>query len=274
MTLPVIFVAVAGVMTMLAEGLAREFVRFEPLEAYRLDIIGAIGGIAGFSAISFLSVPPVAWGFVVAALFLLLIPPSLRLLQAVAILGLVFMLGRESMAPGFTWSPYYRIGYGEVVEDVYAVEVNGIPHQNIWPVRMLDDFEQLYEIPYERSTSPPGDVLIVGAGTGDDVSIALSRGARSIDAVEIDPGLYELGRRLHPDRPYDDPRVAVHINDGRAFLEQSDRRYDLILFALPDSLTLLSGQSSLRLESYLFTIEAMESAREHLKPGGVFSMYN
>jgi hypothetical protein len=66
----------------------------------------------------------------------------------------------------------------------------------------------------------------------------------------------------------------VHINDGRAFLEQTGAKYDLILFALPDSLTLVQGQSSLRLESYLFTREAMDSARRHLKPGGAFAMYN
>ena len=46
------------------------------------------------------------------------------------------------------------------------------------------------------------------------------------------------------------------------------RRYDLILFALPDSLTLVAGQSSVRLESYLFTREAIEAAREHLSPRG------
>jgi hypothetical protein len=74
--------------------------------------------------------------------------------------------------------------------------------------------------------------------------------------------------------PYQDPNVDIFINDGRAYLESTDKQYDLILFALPDSLTLVQGQSSLRLESYLFTQEAMTSAREHLKPDGVFAMYN
>src|SRR4029078_13341913 len=61
---------------------------------------------------------------------------------------------------------------------------------------------------------------------------------------------------------------------GRAFLEQTDNRYDLIIFALPDSLTLVSGQSAVRLESCLFTLQAMEAAHDHLTPDGVFSMYN
>jgi hypothetical protein len=117
-------------------------------------------------------------------------------------------------------------------------------------------------------------MLIVGAGTGSDVAIALSQGVRHIDAVEIDPRLQEIGDDLHPDRPYDSANVSVTINDGRAFLEQTDRLYDMILFALPDSLTLVSGQSSLRLESYLFTIEAMEAVRDHLAPNGTYAMYN
>jgi hypothetical protein len=68
--------------------------------------------------------------------------------------------------------------------------------------------------------------------------------------------------------------VTSYVDDGRAFLQQTNHRYDLILFALPDSLTLVAGQSSLRLESYLFTVEAMRQARAHLKPGGVFGEYN
>ena len=274
LTLPVLFVAVAGVMAMLAEGLGRQFVLFEPLEAYRLDIIGSILGIVGFSALSFMGAPPVVWGVIAGVCFVLLLPPALRLLQAVAILGIVFMLGRESFTAGYSWSPYYRVGATAVGYGVYAVEVNGIPHQNVWPLELLAAEEVSYRTSYLRSVTPPQDVLIVGAGTGNDVAVALAEGVAHIDAVEIDPRLQELGREVHPNRPYYDDRVNVHITDGRAFLEQTDAKYDLILFALPDSLTLLAGQSSVRLESFLFTREAIEAAREHLTEGGVFSMYN
>jgi SAM-dependent methyltransferase len=119
-----------------------------------------------------------------------------------------------------------------------------------------------------------GKVLIVGAGNGNDVAIALARGATAVDAVEIDPRLVQIGRERHPNRPYDDPRVRVHVDDGRAFLQRTDEKYDLIVFALPDSLTLVSGASALRLESYLFTRDAIEAARDHLTADGVFTMYN
>src|SRR5918992_3169490 len=49
--LPIIFVVVAIVMAMLAEGVAREFKRFEPLDAYRFDVLGAIVGIVAFTGL-------------------------------------------------------------------------------------------------------------------------------------------------------------------------------------------------------------------------------
>jgi Spermine/spermidine synthase domain len=275
LVLAVIFVTVAAAMAFIAEGVARTFVTFEPLEAYRLDILGSIAGIVGFSALSFLRAPPLAWGVVVGIVFLLLYRPrsvsSQVLLQAAAIIGLVVILGLESFASGTSWSPYYKVTVRE--ETAPFVRVNGVPHQALFETS--ENPPVLYTRAYERIR--PGrldDVLVIGAGGGNDVALALEHGARHVDAVEIDPRLYEIGTDLHPDRPYDDARVDVHIDDGRAFLERTDRRYDLILFALPDSLTLVSGQSSLRLESYLFTQEAIESAREHLKPQGAFAMYN
>jgi SAM-dependent methyltransferase len=274
-TLPVMFLATAGVMALLAEGLARQFIMFEPLEAYRLDIGGSILGIIAFSALSFLGAPPVVWGLVVAACFLVLLPPNIRLIQAVAIVGLVFMLGRESLTPGYTWSPYYRIGLVDHGDGFHEVEVNGIPHQSVLTMAHLEsEPHRIYRQTYDRLAVAPSRVLIIGAGNGNDVALALANGADYVDAVEIDPRLQQLGSELHTAQPYQDKRVEVHITDGRAFLEQTDATFDLVLFALPDSLTLLAGQSSVRLESYLFTLEAIEAAREHLGPDGVFSMYN
>jgi hypothetical protein len=279
--LPIIFGAVAAVMTMIAEGVARTFVQFEALEAYRLDIAGSICGIAAFSLLSFAWAPPLAWALVAAVLFAMLVPPSprwtLQAARAVALVGLVFMLGRESIVPEWSWSPYYKIEVRYEPEGPYryTISANGVPHQAIIATKDRAATEPIYFLPYEHiAGNRLRDILIIGAGTGNDVATALSMGAQHIDAVEIDPRLLEIGRQLHPDHPYASPRVDAHANDGRAFLEQTDAAYDLIIFALPDSLTLVAGQSSIRLESYLFTREAISAAREHLAPGGAFSMYN
>jgi SAM-dependent methyltransferase len=276
LTLPAIFLAVAAVMMMIAEGVARTFGRFTPLEAYRLDILGSIAGIIVFSWLSFLHAPPVAWGVVVALVFIVLYGRAGTLIQGLAIGAMVALLAWESLAPQDSWSPYYKVTVRPgIASQVYDVSVNGVPHQAIESTELRRQLEPVYFLPYQRIASPPAeDILIVGAGAGADVAIALQQGARRVDAVEIDPRLYELGAELNPDRPYSDPRVHVFVDDGRAFMERTDRRYDLILFALPDSITLVSGQSSLRLESYLFTLEALQEARSHLKRDGVFAMYN
>ena len=117
-------------------------------------------------------------------------------------------------------------------------------------------------------------MLIIGAGSGNDVSRALQWGAKHVDAVEIDPLIQRLGRDHHPDHPYQDPRVEVQPDDGRNFLHSTERKYDLIIYALVDSLVLHSSYSNIRLESYLFTTQAFEDVRRHLKPDGLFVMYN
>lgn len=278
-TLPVVFICSAAVMALIAQEVALVFRRFEPLTAYRLDIVGSILGITAFSLLSFLELPPISWGIVVALMFLLLLPRRIGLHAILGLTVLVASLAWESFPRNTTftsvsWSPYYKIQV-ERADHQYDVAVNGIPHQAISSVAQRRRTDPLYFAPYKRLGSrKPGDVLIVGAGTGTDVAIALSEGARRVDAVEIDPRLYQLGKQLQQNHAYQDPRVFVHITDGRAFLERTHRRFDLILFALPDSLTLVSGQSSLRLESYLFTLESIKTARAHLRPGGVFSMYN
>jgi hypothetical protein len=274
--LPLMFLAVVAVMALVAEGVGRAFALFEPLEAYRLDILGSIAGIAAFSVLSFLGTPPVIWGLVIAATFIILLRGELAPWRLAAVLGLVVVLGVQSFAPRTWWSPYYRISASAPSSDGgMGIRVNGLPHQAILPLSRLKTEQPFYLYPYTHLVKNElGNVLIVGAGTGNDVAVALSQGAKHIDAVEIDPVLYQIGRDHHPDLPYQDPRVSVHIDDGRAFLEQTSQRYNLILFALPDSLVQISGQSSLRLESFLFTIESIQAVREHLAPDGVFSMYN
>jgi SAM-dependent methyltransferase len=68
--------------------------------------------------------------------------------------------------------------------------------------------------------------------------------------------------------------VTRHLDDGRHFLKTTEAKYDLVVYALVDSLILHSGYANLRLESYLFTEQAMRDVARVLKPGGVFVSYN
>lgn len=284
--LPIVFAAAAVIMAGPGELVGRCFTELPRLTAYRFDLIGSLIGIAAFTGLSFLGAPPMWWGLIVSIAFAVLLVPNPRpvvvvlatVLVAVPAALMLIALRTESQTPGAVWSPYYKIlastrdWYGMPIVDISA---NGVPHQQAMPAEARMTYEPQYALPYERTPANKLDnVLVVGAGSGTDVAIALRAGAKHVDAVEIDPGLLNIGRNQNPDRPYSDPRVTLHVDDGRAFLSRTDNRYDLILFALPDSLTLVQGASSLRLESYLFTQQAFASAREHLNPGGAFAMYN
>lgn len=280
--LAAVFLLTVAVMGSIAHGVARTFVRFRPLDAYRLDILGSIAGIVVFSLISFLELPPVAWGAIASVLLLVLLGPRW---QTLALVVVVALLAVESSHGLDHWSPYYKITAtyqkgpvsvaGVRTHGVLTIEANNIPHQTAYPVKTLRQIERFYFFPYEHlGGRPPGDVLVVGAGNGNDVAVALAEGAKHVDAVEIDPVIQSLGRKYHPNQPYESPRVSAHINDGRAYIQNDHKKYDLILFALPDSLTLLAGQGSLRLENYLFTKQSMETVKKHLRPGGTFAMYN
>ncbi len=280
--LPFVFLCVAVVMAGPGELVGRCFARLPRLVAYRLDLIGSLSGIAVFSLLSLLRAPSFVWGTIAGIVILVLLwqpwRPTRAIVLALPVAAVVAALVVESLAAGVSWSPYYKVSaveQGSGKQRIITVSVNGVPHQAAMDAETKARREPQYALPYERMTqATPGRVLVVGAGTGTDVALALSRGATRVDAVEIDPRLLQIGEQRHPDQPYADPRVHVHIDDGRAFLERTNAKFNLIVFALPDSLTLVAGASSLRLESYLFTVEAMRSARSHLAPGGAFAMYN
>ena len=276
--LPLIFLAVAAIMAGPGEMVGRCFRQLPGLQAYRLDLIGSLAGVAAFTLLSFLGAAPVVWGGVVAVCYVILLGRRMPLVSRAALVVIVGLLAIESTAAGVSWSPYYEVrtvDRSDAEGSSVSISANGIPHQAIKPVERLLTEDARYRLPYERLPDLSLDrILVVGAGNGNDVAVALSRGAAAVDAVEIDPRLLEIGRERHPDSPYADPRVQTHVDDGRAFLERTDRQYDLIIFALPDSLTLVTGAASIRLESYLFTAEAMRAVRDHLAPGGGFAMYN
>jgi hypothetical protein len=276
-SLTIVFLLTTAVMAGIGQGVARIFVRFRPLRAYRLDILGSIAGILVFSALSFLNQPPATWGVIACAGLIVLLLPAARWWQVAAAAAAVVMLVLESVLPHQVWSPYNKLSIRQQggANPALYVSANNIPYQAARSVAVMKRQKQFYFKPYTHVTAPRlRNVLIIGAGTGDDTAVALAEGARHIDVVEIDPMLVAIGRQYHPNHPYRNPRVTIHVGDGRAYLQNTSKKYDLILYALPDSLTALAGQSAIRLESYLLTSQAISAAKAHLAPGGTFSMYN
>lgn len=245
---------------------------------YTLNIGGSLAGIVGFSAISVIQAPPVVWFSIgcTGIAYLLHQVGSLTWVKALALVALVLGLGVpiDWFYPTHQtrWSPYYSVDYDTVSR---SIRVNTIGHQQIIPFSSAGSLYSLIHLLQQHSRGPPfGDVLIIGAGSGNDIDHALRFRARRIDAVEIDPVIQGIGINDNPDGPYRDARVVPHLDDGRHFLRTTDRKFDLVVYALVDSLILHSGYANLRLESYLFTQQAFADVRRVLKPDGVFVMYN
>jgi protein-L-isoaspartate O-methyltransferase len=276
-SLAVVFVLVAAVMAGLGQAMARTFVGFRALNAYRLDIVGSIAGIAVFSGLSFLDQPPATWGIIACAGLLVLLAPKVRWWQAAAVAVVVAALCIESFVPHQTWSPYNKLSIYQTSGKNPALNVsaNNIPYQAARSLAVLARQKPFYWYPYRHvNKASLNNVLIIGAGTGNDTAVALASGAKHIDAVEIDPELLRLGEQRAPSQPYSSPRVILHVADGREYLQDTSKKYNLILFALPDSLAAVSGQSAVRLESFLLTKESIAQVKAHLAPGGTFAMYN
>ncbi|HEY2154971.1 MAG TPA: hypothetical protein VGH33_05035, partial [Isosphaeraceae bacterium] len=272
----IFFVLIAASFIGLGQAMGRAFDAIpDRVAAYTTDILGSLAGIVAFGLASYLQLPPYFWFLVVTGLCLILIrrldamqvAAQATLLCAVAILA-----HADNRGASVYWSPYYKIEYD--AHDRFLV-TNNIGHQFM---ASIADSSPAYSLPHlmarDAGAKAFEDVMIVGAGSGNDVQAALAHGAGHVDAVEIEPVLNEIGRRHHPDRPYDDPRVSIHLDDGRSFIRRAAGSYDLIKYALVDSLVLHSGYSSLRLESFLFTEQAFRDVKARLKPDGVFLMSN
>src|SRR5437763_2539757 len=268
--LPIVFGIVVLCFIPLARSFGQLFTQVKPLTAYTYDIIGSLAGIACFSAMSYFSLPPLVW-FSVLTLAVLLLSAQRVVLLAAVVMGVCLLEVRQLQA-GAYWSPYYKILLHPAVPNGYIVDVNNAGgHQTMTDWHYKEPF---YQLVYKTFGKTFHHALILGAGTGSDVAIAEAYGVDSITAVEIDPTIQKLGVQFHPNHPYQDPRVDVVIDDGRNFLQNTTDKYDLIIFALPDSLTLTSSNTSLRLESFLLTQDSLATARTRLTNNGVLVLYN
>ena len=245
------------------------------IAAYTIDVCGSLTGIAAFFAMSWFELPPTAWFMPILALLLYFAGWRRPVqLAAAAGTGVMVAIGAHglNLHGDVFWSPYYKVAYAP---DTQVISTNDIGHQEMLPTA---ERGPAYVLPHllnrDAGGAPFEDVMIIGAGSGNDVAAALRAGARRVDAVEIDPRINRLGREHHPEKPFSDPRVTVHLDDGRSYARNTGRKYDLAVYALVDSLVLHSGYSSLRLENFLFTREAFEDVKRTLKPDGVFVLYN
>jgi len=255
--------------------------------AYTVNIAGSLVGIGLYTLLCFLFQPPPVWFLLAGAMLVWFVWPVARL-RWLSFFVLIFCLGATMLGPGgeskVYWSPYQKLTVTPVREGGevtgYQLATNDNWYQQIFNLSPSfvkshsQNFKQepvewnAYNLPYHFYPDPPS-VLVLGAGTGNDVAAALRNGAGRVTAVEIDPLILHLGKTLHFEKPYDSPRVKAVLDDARSYVETTNDRFDMVVFSLLDSHTTSSYYSNIRIDNYVYTNEALQATKRLLKPDGI-----
>jgi len=273
--------------------LGKEFVKLPPLSAYSVNLLGSIAGVITFGLISWMSLAPWVWLAICGLISFILYKKPISLATTIMLVALAFFTTHESR-----WSPYSKLDVVPLAWDNKGLLGAGNYYLNSnnqyfhFGLRILDPIKEREYLNAKDNTpqaqtvkhyykwlripiscAPKHDkILVLGAGSGNDVAFALMNGAKQIDAVEIDPIISTFGYTIHPNKPFLDPKVKVFTEDARTFLRYSPNKYDLIEFAYLDPGATVRIASFLRIDNYVYTKEAIKAAIRHLNENGVISV--
>ncbi|MFH0953356.1 MAG: hypothetical protein V1873_03400 [Verrucomicrobiota bacterium] len=273
----VVFLANALCFVPLGHLASRLMMRQDSLVAYSWNLIGSLVGILVFTLLSFMKTPPSIWMLLTVLWLMLFLREHISSLlpTAVAAAVLLGVLGIQRATDIDLFSPYQVLTLHITRGEPPLLGVNNVYYQRLLDLSGAGRADSVatthYSLPYLFKPHPE-EVLIVGSGTGNDVAAAVRHGAKRIEAVEIDPSILRYGAVLHPESPYQASNVVAVVDDARAFIRYTPRKYDLITYGLLDSHALLSGLSAVRLDSFVYTVQAFREARAKLKADGVIVM--
>ncbi|MDP3277823.1 MAG: hypothetical protein Q8Q09_21750 [Deltaproteobacteria bacterium] len=184
------------------------------------------------------------------------------------------MWGREGVDPNLP----EQVG---IVIDGWAVTSIVRGHQN--PDRTLSAHHPVFDrlptaLPQQvrratrRSTN---NTLIIGAGGGLDVRSALHHGVPHVDAIEINPSIYQGVNGRFSDfsgRIFSDPRVNVVLGEGRSVLERTAQHYDVVQLSGVDTYAASQAGAFALTENYLYTVQAIRAYLDRLTPDGTLTL--
>lgn len=258
--------------------------RMTPLASYGANLVGSIAGVLLLFVVSWLWAGPAIW-FGVTALILAGFQLGSKQARQVAlccaaVCAMIASCPVDRLVQDI-YSPYQLVQKTTNDNGLMRLHIAGHFYQmvdDLDPVRknvkadkQLYATEGYYDLPF-KSAGKLENVAIVGAGAGNDVAAALRYGAAHVDAVEIDPVIFELGRRNHPEHPYQNARVRRVLDDARNFFRTTTEQFDAIVYGALDSYIVVSQGANLRVDSYVYTEQGLQSAFDHLKPGGLLSV--
>lgn len=181
--------------------------------------------------------------------------------------------------PALRFAPALSLAYTGPIPVKKQVFVNGdmygvIPRHDADAGSHILDHTTM-ALPYVMAKEPRDRVLILRPGPGSAVSQALLSGARQVDAVFENGGVFRLmqtrykevsGDLMHQDRLH-----ARHMQVRNFLANTQHGQYDIIALPLLDAFGGTAGLNALR-EDYSLTMEAFQEMWNALSPDGVIAV--
>ncbi|MEA5386996.1 fused MFS/spermidine synthase [Haloarculaceae archaeon H-GB2-1] len=239
--------------------------------------VGTVGSIVGAFATTFALIPALdveliglLFGLASVATAVVLVGPSLTDPPAIgsAAVALLLVLAATSGTLGVsvhgpvvyqTQTPYQEL---RVVEtgDTRTLYLDGQPHSAMAlddPDRHVFEYTRYFHLPL-LVTDDVDRVLFIGGGGFTGPKHFADEYDVTVDVVEIDPEVIDVAKRYFDVEESD--RLRVHNADGRQFLRETNRTYDLIV---------LDAYRKDKVPFQLTTVEFMRLASDRLSDDGV-----
>jgi|GEM_PF-3389346 len=292
----VLFTLVMYAFIPLGKYLSKLFSQSKNITAtYSINVLFSLLGILAFNSMSYFRVSPYI-SLVVSLILIICLTEKKKMIFGLAclIIMLPFLLTTVITKGQLVWSPYQKlqltdlpampnlppgkmlrvnnVGYMGLLDlsEEYQSKMPDILKTSGLDISKLDalEYRNQYDLPYKLAPARTS-VLLIGAGAGNDAAGALRFGVEKITAVEIDPSIIEFGRKYHPEKPYDNPKVTIINDDGRAFLQRTKEKYNVVIMGLTDSHSLNSSLTNIQLDNFLYTAESLEAVHSVLAEDGL-----
>ncbi len=262
--------------------------------AYSINILFSLFGVLFHAWFSSLTISPYL-SLLLIMIVVVLLSEKKHLMYSIISIAIILplLVGSMFILKDTVWSQYQKLRL-DVLPDIEYLPPGKLLNVNNIGYMGLIDLSEAYQktvpekiaslnLPIDPASLPflnqynlpfvlkpeSKRTLIIGAGGGNDVAGALRAGVEDIDAVEIDREIIEFGRKYHPEKPYDNSKVHIVIDDGRAFLRRTTESYDVIIMGLADSHTLNSNLTNIQLDNFLYTRESISEAYKKLNDDGI-----
>ena len=157
--------------------------------------------------------------------------------------------------------------YGNIVvtkeNNQYSFYENG---QFVYHNQEIENNESLAHLILIQHAKPE-NILIIGNGLNGLIDQVIKYPSiLTIDYLNLDPKLTSISRKYLPDwlnQSLNDPRVKIIPIDGRTFLNQNNKKYDIIIINLPNPSTSLINR--------FYSLESFQLVEKSLKANGIFS---